>query len=73
MVTVLETFTKEATNGIISPIHGTVENIVKQAVDRDAADKAISSTLNWPTNCENFAQDNVKYIMKTPPFTASTT
>lgn len=71
--TLFKTTAKEPTNGIICAIYGAVEDIVKQAVNIDAEDNATSSTLQRLTGSQEFTQNSVGCLTKTPAVTAHTT
>lgn len=46
MEIIIEIDVKEATKGVLSPINGTVHDIVKQDLDRGAEENVISATLD---------------------------
>lgn len=56
-VTLLQITSKETPKGIFILVYSAVKKVVKEAVIHDAADTAISSTLDRLTEPQKFVQD----------------
>lgn len=73
METLFKLAGNKSTTGILSPVYGGVEDIVKQAVNCDSENSTIRWRLGRAIESQRFAQNIVGCLMRTPLFTASIT
>lgn len=64
---------KDATRRILTPVYGTMEDIVKQAVNSAATDNAISWRLDRLTKSHQFSQNIVDRLTRSTIFTTPNT
>lgn len=73
METVFQTAAKVATKEILSPVYGVMKYTVKHAGNRGAADNDMISRLDRLTESQEFEQNTVRCLARTPKFTAPIT
>lgn len=64
--TLFKVVAKEATKRILRPTYEAIENIVKQTVNRNAADQVIRSRFDILAESWNFVQSIFSCLMKRP-------